>query len=227
MRAIVEETEAGLPPGAWPAWTGSNHDMFRFPTRWAGDDPRRVRLALLMLLCLRGTPVLYQGDEIGMANVSVAREDLRDPLGVRFAPYYEGRDAGRTPMQWRDGTGGGFTDAAVPWLPLGDTATANVEQQRGDPGSVLALCRDVIAFRRRHPAFAAGDYASVPAPDGAWAWARGDRHVVVLNMSDAPVLLGQLAGTIRICTDRSRDLQVVRAGALELAPFEGLILERS
>jgi alpha-glucosidase len=88
LRAIVEETEAALPPGAWPAWTGSNHDMFRFPTRWAEDDPLRVRLALLMLLSLRGTPVLYEGDEIGMANVALAQEDLRDPLGVRFYPYY-------------------------------------------------------------------------------------------------------------------------------------------
>ena len=109
MRTIVEETEAALPPGAWPAWTGSNHDMFRFPTRWAEDDPAKVRLALLMLLSLRGTPVLYQGDEIGMANVAVAHEDIRDPLGVHFYPYYEGRDAGRTPMQWRDRPGGGFT----------------------------------------------------------------------------------------------------------------------
>ena len=102
MRAIVERIEAALPPGAWPAWTGSNHDMFRFATRWAGDDPRQVRLALLMLLCLRGTPVLYQGDEIGMGNVTVAHADMRDPLGVRFHPYYDGRDACRTPMQWRD-----------------------------------------------------------------------------------------------------------------------------
>ncbi len=227
MRAIVEETEAALPPGAWPAWTGSNHDMFRFPTRWAGDDPRRVRLALLMLLCLRGTPVLYQGDEIGMANVPIAREDLRDPLGVRFAPYYEGRDAGRTPMQWRDGPGGGFTDAPRPWLPLGDTAAVNVEQQRVDPGSVLALCRDLIVFRRRHPGFSLGDYATVPAPDGVWAWARGDRHVVALNMSDAPALVAQLGGTVQIGTDRARDLEPVRAGTLTMAPFEGLILERS
>jgi alpha-glucosidase len=201
--------------------------MFRFPTRWADDDPRRVRLALLMLLSLRGTPVLYQGDEIGMANVPVAREDLRDPLGVRFAPYYEGRDAGRTPMQWRDVPGGGFTDAERPWLPLGDTAAANVEQQRGDPGSVLALCRDLIAFRREHPGFSAGDYASLPAPDGAWAWARGARHVVILNMSNAPVRLGQLEGTIRICTDRGRDHETARAGALTMSPFEALILERT
>ena len=117
MRAIVEETEAVLPPGAWPAWTGSNHDMFRFPTRWAEDDPAKVRLALLMLLSLRGTPVLYQGDEIGMPNVAVAHEDMRDPLGVRFYPYYEGRDAGRTPMQWSDEPGGGFTEADAPVAP--------------------------------------------------------------------------------------------------------------
>ena len=59
------------PPGAWPAWTGSNHDMFRFPTRWAGDDPDKARAALLMLLGLRGTPVLYQGDEIGQLDATL------------------------------------------------------------------------------------------------------------------------------------------------------------
>ncbi len=102
MRAIVEATEAALPSGAWPVWTGSNHDMSRFATRWAGGDPDRARVALLLLLCLRGTPVLYQGDEIGLGDVVVAEEDLRDPLGVRYWPHYAGRDGMRTPMPWRD-----------------------------------------------------------------------------------------------------------------------------
>ena len=116
--------------------------MFRFPTRWAGDDPRKIRLALLMLLSLRGTPVLYQGDEIGLGNAKVAHEDMRDPLGVRYFPYYEGRDAGRTPMPWSSDPGGGFTDPGVkPWLPLGDVGACNVETQRSDPSSVLALTR--------------------------------------------------------------------------------------
>jgi alpha-glucosidase len=224
MRAIVEETEAALPPGAWPAWTGSNHDMFRFPTRWAEDDPVRVRLALLMLLSLRGTPVLYEGDEIGMANVALAQEDLRDPLGVRFYPYYEGRDAGRTPMQWSDRPGGGFTDADQPWLPLGDLAAANVAAQRDDPGSLLTLCRDIIAFRRSHPEFSAGDTTSLRTPEDGWAWTRGDRHVVALNMAAEAQVVSVPSGTIRICTDRARDLEVVSAD-LHLAPFEGLILE--
>jgi alpha-glucosidase len=226
MRAVVEETEAALPPGAWPAWTGSNHDMFRFPTRWAGDDPARVRLALVMLLALRGTPVLYQGDEIGMANATLAQEDLRDPLGVRFYPYYEGRDAGRTPMQWRDGPGGGFTTAARPWLPLGDAAATNVAAQRDDPDSVLTLCRDLIAYRRRHPAFSLGDYVTWPAPEGVWAWARGEGHVVVLNLSGAEVALTGLAGTIDICTDRRREGEPVD-GPLAVGPALGLILRRS
>ena len=96
----------------------------------------------------------------------VAPEDLRDPLGVRFHPYYEGRDAGRTPMQWSDGPGGGFTDADQPWLPLGDVAAANVAEQREDPGSVLTLCRDVIAYRRRHPEFVVGEYRPCRRPGG-------------------------------------------------------------
>ena len=225
MRAIVEETEAALPPGAWPAWTGSNHDMFRFPTRWAEDDPAKVRLALLMLLCLRGTPVLYQGDEIGMGDVTLEREDLRDPLGVRFYPYYAGRDAGRTPMQWSDRGGGGFTDAERAWLPLGDVATTNVDAQREDGDSVLTLCRDVIAFRRRHPEFSAGDSTSLAVPEGVWAWTRGERHAVVLNMSPEELRLDGMVGTIRLCTDRSRERQVV-GDALPLGAFEGVVLER-
>ena len=113
MRTIVEATEAALPAGAWPVWTGSNHDMSRFSPRWADDDPARARVALVILLCLRGTPVLYQGDEIGLGDTEPQQADLRDPLGVRFWPYYAGRDGMRTPMPWRNVPGGGFTDPGV------------------------------------------------------------------------------------------------------------------
>ena len=114
-----------LPPGAWPAWTGSNHDMSRFASRWADGDERKARVALLMLLCLRGTPVLYQGDEIGLEDVPVAQDDMRDPLGVRYFPAYAGRDAMRTPMPWRDGprAAASPTRDTRPWLPLGPTRT--------------------------------------------------------------------------------------------------------
>jgi alpha-glucosidase len=226
MRAVVEETEAALPPGAWPAWTGSNHDMFRFPTRWAGGDPDKARAALLMLLGLRGTPVLYQGDEIGQLDATLTQEDLRDPLGVLYWPYYAGRDAGRTPMQWRDVPGGGFTDpGVVPWLPLGDLARHNVESQRSDPDSILTLARDLIALRHLRPDLWGGSYRSLEAAVDVWAWSRGERTVVVVNMSDHQVTWGDVDGTILLCTDRRRDGEAIE-GPLRLGPWVALVAER-
>ena len=223
LRSVVEQTEATLPPGAWPAWTGSNHDMFRFATRWADDDLRKVRTALLMLLSLRGTPVLYQGDEIGLPNTSVAHEDMRDPLGVRYFPYYEGRDAARTPMQWSDSPGGGFTDPGVrPWLPFGDVRACNVEAQRADPDSVLTLARALIALRRQEADLRTGSYRARLAPEGVWAWDRGDRHFVALNMTDEPVVMTGVEGTVRVGSGCSRTGELVD-DTLALAPWEGVV----
>jgi alpha-glucosidase len=225
LRGVVEHTEAALPSGAWPVWTGSNHDMFRFPTRWAENDPAKVRAAVLMLLTLRGTPVLYQGDEIGLGNhTALIQEDMRDPLGVRYWPHYEGRDAGRTPMHWTDAPGGGFTEpGARPWLPLGDVHSYNVEDQRSDPASVLALTRDLIALRRQEPDLGTGSYRTRPAPDGVWAWSRGTGHVVLINMADQATVVPDVKGTLRLTTDRSRAGELV-PGNLELAPWEGVIV---
>jgi len=128
-------------------------------------------------------------------------------------------------MQWSDTPGGGFTGAGRPWLPLGDVAAANVTAQREDPDSVLALCRELIAFRRARPEFSGGDYVSLPAPEGVWAWARGPHHVVVLNMSPGEAGLDGVDGTVRVCTQRARAHEVV-PGPLRLAPFQGMIIER-
>ncbi|MHB8220751.1 MAG: alpha-amylase family glycosyl hydrolase [Acidimicrobiales bacterium] len=225
MRHVIEEAETLLPPAAWPAWTGSNHDMSRLATRWAEDDPRRVRAALMMLLGLRGTTVLYQGDEIGLGNSQVRQEDLRDPLGVRYWPYYEGRDAMRTPMPWQPGAGGGFTDPRTrPWLPLSDPEACNVESQRDDPHSVLSLVRDLVALRRRVRDLRSGAYASLATPPDVWAWQRGTGHVVVVNLADGAATWEMPEGRVRIGTDRSRDGEPV-SGDVGLAGWEGLVVE--
>ena len=131
---VVEKTLAALPAGAMPVWTGSNHDVGRFPTRWCGNDPRAVKAALAVLSTLPGTVVLYYGDELGMADVDVPPALRLDDMSAG-KPY--GRDACRTPMLWSAGTNAGFTTpSARPWLPLGGTAT-NVEDERADPGSCL------------------------------------------------------------------------------------------
>src|SRR5207249_2156317 len=150
----------------------------RFPTRWCAGDERKARLALLILLALRGTPFLYYGDEIAMLDVDVPDDRATDPLVRRFPGQRRGRDPERTPMPWSHGSGAGFTTPGVePWLPLGDLGR-NVAAQRADPGSTLNLCRDLIALRRRTPDLHAGAYTTLEAPEGAWAWRRGDSTCV-------------------------------------------------
>jgi alpha-glucosidase len=226
MRPVVADAVAALPAEAWPAWTGSNHDLSRLATRWAGGDPARVRAALLVLLGLPGTPVLYQGDEIGLPDVPVDRPDVRDPLGQRFWPYYRGRDPMRTPMHWT--AAGGFTqEGVVPWLPMGDTVACNVADQQEDRSSVLWFTRDLLAARRRLEDLATGSYTELAAVGGAWAWRRGAGVIVAVNLSDEPAAVDGVGGG-RVCvgTDRDREGAAV-AGRVELAPWEGVIVELS
>jgi alpha-glucosidase len=225
MRAIVEEVEATIPAGAWPIWTGSNHDVSRLTTRWAGGDLTKARCALLILLTLRGTPFLYQGDEIGLTDGPITQSDLRDAVGIRYWPYYKGRDPERTPMPWADAAGGGFTGAGVrPWLPMADPAQCNVADQEADPDSVLAFTRRAIARRSHNEDLAVGGYRSLPSPDGTWVFERGDRTVVALNMSDSPRQLAGLGGSVSLATDRALEGAVVD-GALPMGPWSGVVIE--
>ena len=223
MREIVERTESLLPPEAWPLWNGSNHDAGRFPSRWAEGDEARARAALVVLLTLRGTPLLYYGDEIGMREVEVPRERLRDPVGIRHWPEDTGRDRSRTPMQWT--ADGGFSrDGVEPWLPMGDAADRNVADQREDPASMLHLCRDLIALRRERPDLSTGAYAPIETPPGVWAWRRGDATLVAVNHGDEAATVPTIRGTLLIGTDRSRDGERVD-GSLRLAPWEAVVLD--
>lgn len=237
LRTIVEGVEERLPPGSWPVYTGSNHDAGRLMTRWAGDDERRARVALLLLLTLRGTPFLYYGDEIALAEVPQDPETALDPVARQTGDPSRNRDVCRTPMPWTDGPGAGFTDPGVePWLPFGDVAAANVAAQREDPGSTLHLVRDLIALRRDRGDLRGGAYATLAAPAGAWAYRRGDGTAVALNLSGDAVTVPGVRGTVLIGTDRGREGAGVgeggesRAGGagdrdgVELGPWEGVVV---
>ena len=226
LSAVVAGVEEKLPEVAWPVYTGSNHDAGRLATRWADGDERRARVALMMLLTLRGTPFLYYGDEIGMPEVPQDAETALDPVARRTGDPSDNRDVCRTPMQWSDEPGGGFTTAeAKPWLPIGDVAACNVEAQRADRGSVLHLVRDLIALRRDEPALRSSSYEPLATPDGAWAWRRGERFAVALNLSGADVTVDGVDGRVAIATNRVRDGETV-GGAIELGPYEGVVVER-
>ena len=217
LQRVVEDTETAFGQAAWPAWTLSNHDVVRFPTRWCGGDGRKTPCALMLLLTLRGTPFLYYGDELGLPQTPVPEASVRDPVG---------RDGARTPMQWSPEDGAGFTRSGVePWLPFGDPAACNVEGQRREPGSALHLCRDLIGLRASSADLREGNYELLQAPSGAWVFRRGSGTVVALNLSDAGVRIEGLDGLIRVGTRREREGEAARD--LDLAPWEGVVLSAS
>jgi alpha-glucosidase len=201
LRDVVTRTEGLLPSGAWPVWALSNHDVERFPSRICHEDDARVRCALLVLLGLRGTPVLYYGDEIGMRQVDIPPERVLD---------VSGRDGARTPMPW------GEADWHEPWLPRGGNV-ASVAEQREDPGSVLGFCRDLLALRREREDLVSGTYASLDTPPGVWAWRRGEGTVVALNLSGEDVRTG-LGGRVVLSSAAREDPGT-------LGPWEGVVLD--
>jgi len=213
-RRVVEQTEAAIPSDGWPVWTLSNHDVIRFPTRWCGGDEAKIRCALFVLLLLRGTAVLYYGDELGLEQQDVPKEAELDLAGQR--------DGARTPMRWSNEPGHGFTREGVePWLPFG--SGPDVAAQRDDPGSILRLCRDLLALRRERPDLRQAPYASLPSPDGVWAWSRGDRYAAAVNLGEDEAVV-ELAGAILVGTNRERDGEQVRSG-LCLGPSEGVLVD--
>ncbi len=223
LRTVVESTDAAVSPEGWPVWTGGNHDNYRFPTRWGEGDPLKARAALMMVLTLRGTAFLYYGDEIGMPDTFVPRERLEDPVGIQMYPVF-GRDPERTPMHWTGAPGAGFTAPDVePWLPFGDFAACNVEDQRDDPASMLSLCRDLIALRAAVPDLRSGSASTFAADSTLWAWRRGERVVVALNLGDETTIVDGVNGLVRISTRRERDGERVD-GALALHPWEGAVI---
>jgi alpha-glucosidase len=212
LARVVAETERRLPASATPVWHASSHDDPRFATRWCDGDEELAKCALVGLLSLRGAAILYQGDEIGMETVDVPPERRRDPVG---------RDGCRTPMVWRDEDGAGFTSPGVdPWLPIG-SRDRNVADQRGDPGSILTLTRDLVALRR-HRGLLCGAYEQLDGPAEVWAFRRGGGALVAVNLGENPARLDDVEGAIVLCTDRGRDGEVV-SGGLDLAPHQAVV----
>ncbi len=227
MRQIVEETEALLAPRCMAGVDGvePRHVAVRLavgrrrPTQGPGRPPD-------VALPAGDTAVLYQGDEIGLGDSPVAQEDLRDPLGVRYWPAYAGRDAMRTPMPWRDVPGWGLHRSRHPTLaPSGaDRGRATWSSNGPTPGPCSPWLGTSSPCADRPPTLHSGSYETMTAPEGVWAWRRGDDVVVVLNMNDHGVTLQGTRGHIRIGTDRARDGESLD-GPLTLRDWEGVVIE--
>ena len=183
--------EAWMGASGWPSWSLANHDVPRFATRLAGDDKALTLLLLAVLLSLRGTPFLYQGDELGLPQAHVPLDRLQDPFAIASWTEDErnaGRDGARTPMPWSaDQPNAGFSSAPECWLPADPAhATLSVERQEAEPGSLLAWTRRLLAFRGRHPALQAGDIRMLESERDMLAFERSfgaERILCVFNIA--------------------------------------------
>jgi alpha-glucosidase len=229
VRQVVDGLEAAILPGACPNYVLGNHDHPRLAGRYG---PAQARVAAMLLLTLRGTPTLYYGDEIGMADVPIPVEQQQDPFGLREPGF--GRDPCRTPMQWTPGPNAGFSAPDTPklWLPLAsDYQTANVERQLADPASILNLYRRLLAYRKATPALQWGSYQAVDGvPDDCFAYWRqaGDQRVLVaLNFSGQERRLRlpeQGQGKVVISTHMDR-AETIHLADFVLRADEGIVIE--
>ncbi len=177
--------------GGWPVYVIGNHDMPRSYNRY-GDGQHNDQIAKLMAgmyLTLRGTPVMYYGEELGMENNDpVRKEDVKDPIGIAGWPTEKGRDGERTPMQWNDSPNAGFS-RATPWLPVpASYKTHNVASELENPDSVLQFYRRLLTLRHHESALLDGDYVALNEDNpNVLSYLRRYKNeavLVVLNMSN-------------------------------------------
>jgi alpha-glucosidase len=229
IRASVEDFEQLAEQAAWPAWFLSNHDHSRVATRFAdapGSGERRARLAALLTTTLRGTPFIYQGEELALPDAEIPPERIVD-VG--------GRDPERAPIPWRRpsqvGPGAGFT-TGEPWLPVvAEAERLSVESQQADPDSTLAFVRRLLRLRADVEALQAGAQRSVDAAPEVFCYLREheQRLLVALNFTSRRTALGLRehpagAAALLVSTHPHRRPGAVELDELVLEPDEGIVV---
>jgi alpha-glucosidase len=229
FRTAIDDFDALADKASWPAWFLANHDNPRVASRFDtdGQGPARARAVALMLYALRGTPFVFQGEELGLPDADIPPDRIVD---------VDGRDPERAPIPWRPpsevGPGAGFT-TGEPWLPLvADAEHLNVESQAADPRSTLRFVRELAALRAAMPVLQTGVQTSLDAGPAVLAWQREDDHDRVLaavNFAPEAVELGLESSdgaeaTLLVSTDPDRARGPVVVDQLLLGPSEAVLL---
>ena len=221
LAGAIADYEASIPAHGWPNWVMGSHDAPRIAGR-LGEAQARV--AAMLLLTLRGTPTLYQGDELGIGRIAIPPDRVRDPRELRQPGIGLGRDPARTPMAWDASPQAGFTTATDAWLPLHDDwRTRNVAAQDDDPASMLRLYRRLLTLRRESAALTQGSLTLVDADEEVLAYERrcGDeRLLVALN-------LGKRARALPPRGELLLSTLMEPGDGVTLRPDEGVVLRRS
>ncbi|NOJ45309.1 alpha-amylase family glycosyl hydrolase [Bradyrhizobium archetypum] len=227
IQALITEYEEALPKGGWPNWVLGNHDRPRIASR---VGRRQAATAAMLLLTLRGTPTIYYGDELGMPQVDIPRDRVRDPFERNVPGIGVGRDGARTPMQWDASEHAGFS-RVDPWLPLADGwRSNNVATLREDARSILNLYRRLLHLRKQTPALSVGSYRPYVVDEDLLAYYRefnDSRLLVVLNLTDRPQALKleeDAHARILVSTEAKRDGDLI-PGTVTLTGDEGLVID--
>ena len=232
LSRLVEVVGSG-----WPSWALTNHDVPRLATRWGGANPPQglLRVAAAIQMSLRGSPCLYQGDELGLPEADVAYEDLQDPYGITMWPEFKGRDGCRTPMPWvstdpKLGFSSGAT-AAKPWLPVSEAhrpLAVDVQEKQSD--SLLSFYRQLLQWRKSQPVLLHGDISLLPADEQVLAYVRthGSQKILcVFNISESATEWSLPTGVVVGEVLEGSGLQgvEVKGTTIHLAPWGGMFAQ--
>ncbi len=217
-------------PAHWPTISFSNHDVPRTVSRFGGEDasPELARLLFALLVSLKGTTLIYQGEELGLPQAVLRRDQLRDPVGDLYWPYSGGRDGCRTPMPWSPGPTLGFT-TGEPWLAAAsEHADLTVEAQTADDESTLTFARQMIALRKSSPAMTVGDLDFLGDDDAVLAFVRregGEAIACLFNLSADPRVFADPAiEGAELLWLRTGEADV-RGGSVGLSPHAAVFLK--
>ena len=227
---------AELAGDGWPCWALSNHDVERMASRWWGPSPSAAQLQLsaAFQLSLRGSPCMYQGEELGLTEASVAFEDLQDPYGITMWPEFKGRDGCRTPMVWDASVQGGFS-TGKPWLPVSPAhLPLSAAHQESEAASLLHFYQRFLHWRKTQPALVRGEQRLLPVHPQVLAFEReheGERLICAFNFSDAAAVWSFAsvpgADKAQLLADNGLTGAELATGQLTLQAFGTAILKLS
>jgi len=190
LRDTLQRVENKLADG-WPSFALSNHDVVRSATRWTkgcNNPHEKIKTMLSLLLTQRGSPCIYQGEELGLPEADVAFEDMQDPFGLEFWPDFNGRDGCRTPMAWDNETNLGFSTVKKAWLPYSvDHKALAATVQQNENRSVLHYVTDFLAWRRHHSCLIDGDIQWLDSDTDCLLYRRSSANeslIVAVNLTD-------------------------------------------
>lgn len=222
VKEVFDKLIAEAPEG-WPCWAFSNHDVMRHASRWNLPDAAQ-RAYVILMMSMRGSACLYQGEELGLGEADVAFEDLQDPYGIEFWPEFKGRDGCRTPMVWETQAEHAGFGGAKPWLPVStDHAAMAVDRQENDDTAMLHHYRNAVALRHAHMALMIGAQSDMKASGDLLTFERtngSETLFCAFNLGDSDCTVNLPAGAWQNAASNLDGAVAPAQGTTELGPWQ-------